>query len=154
MKICHNMNIMVQTKVGNEYSLNRNRVIPNKTMANTTRELILNSGNKEELWCFALKYTIWFSRRALNSLHSDVTYLLWNGLIQLYKRIKTWGVRVYIMHGSVTINKLEYRSHRGDLLRYVATTWVILYWKSYQPYAIYRAHQAWLDKHNSCLSTE
>ena len=43
------MNIIVQTKVGNEYSLNRNRVIPNKTMANTTRDLILNSGNKEEL---------------------------------------------------------------------------------------------------------
>ena len=45
MKICHNMNITVQTTGGNESSLNSKTEIPNKTLANTTRYFILKSSH-------------------------------------------------------------------------------------------------------------
>ena len=36
-------------------------------------------------------------------------------------------------------------SHRGDLMRYVATTGVILYWKPDKPFVINRAHNIWFE---------
>ena len=40
-KTCHNMNIIVQTKGGYASSLNGKIESPNKTLANTTRALLL-----------------------------------------------------------------------------------------------------------------
>ena len=56
IKTCHNINIIVQTTDGDAYSLNGKSESTNKTLANTTRALILNSSQKKELWCFAYQY--------------------------------------------------------------------------------------------------
>ena len=49
MKTCHNMNIIVQTTGGDEYSLNGKSEIQNKILKNIIRDLILNSSHKKEL---------------------------------------------------------------------------------------------------------
>ena len=48
MKICHNMNIIFQTTDAS--SLNGKSKNPNKTLANITRALLVNSSHKKELW--------------------------------------------------------------------------------------------------------
>ena len=57
------MNIIVQNKGGDEYSINGINENPNKTLANITRSLILNSIHNKELWCFAYQYAICLSRQ-------------------------------------------------------------------------------------------
>ena len=52
MRTCHNMNIIVQTIVLDASSLNDKSESLNKTIANITRALLLNSSHKKELWCF------------------------------------------------------------------------------------------------------
>ena len=52
MKTCHNMNIIFQTKIVDASSLNGKIESPNKTLADITRALLLNSSHKKELWCF------------------------------------------------------------------------------------------------------
>ena len=47
MRTCHNMNIIVQTTGGDDSSLNGKSESPNKTLANTTRVIILNSSHKK-----------------------------------------------------------------------------------------------------------
>ena len=47
MKTCHDMNIIVQTKDGHASSLNGKNEIPNNTLANTTRDILLNSSHKK-----------------------------------------------------------------------------------------------------------
>ena len=47
MKTYHNMNIMVQNTGGDAYSLNGKTEIPNQKLANTTRDLLLNSSQKK-----------------------------------------------------------------------------------------------------------
>ena len=47
MKICHNMNIIVQTIGGDAYSINGKSEIPNNTLYNVTRALLVNSSNKK-----------------------------------------------------------------------------------------------------------
>ena len=37
---------------------------------------------------------------------------------------------------------------------YEATTGVIMYWKSYQPFVTHRAYHVWFDEYNSCLYIE
>ena len=49
IRACHNMNTIVQTTGGDEYSLNGISKSPNNTLANTTRALLLNSSQNEEL---------------------------------------------------------------------------------------------------------
>ena len=66
------------------------------------------------------------SRLSDNILRGDVPYFLWHGTKPSYKHIKLWGVRVYIMNGRVTRNIIDDISHRGYLMRYVATAVVIL----------------------------
>ena len=63
MRTCHNMNIIVQTTGGDASSLHGKSESPNRTLANITRALLLNSIHKKELWCFAYQYAIWLSRR-------------------------------------------------------------------------------------------
>ena len=46
MKTYHNMNIIVETTGGDKYSLNDKIEIPNETLANITRALLLNSSKK------------------------------------------------------------------------------------------------------------
>ena len=58
MKICHNMNIIVQTTGGHESSLNGKIKSTNKTLANIKRALLMNSSLKKELWCFEYQYVI------------------------------------------------------------------------------------------------
>ena len=53
MKTCHNMNIIVQTTCGYESSRNSKSEILNKTLANITISLLLNSIHNQLLWCFA-----------------------------------------------------------------------------------------------------
>ena len=62
MRTFHNMNIIVQTTGGDAYSLNGKSESPNKTLANITRAILLNSSHKKELWCFAYQCAIWLSR--------------------------------------------------------------------------------------------
>ena len=37
---------------------------------------------------------------------------------------------------------------------YAATTGVIIYWKTDQPFVIHRAHHVWFDEYNSRISIE
>ena len=66
------MNIIVQTRGGDASSLIGTSEIPNKTLDNITRALLLNSSHKKELWCFAYQYDIRLSRQNDNILHGDV----------------------------------------------------------------------------------
>ena len=113
MKTCHNMNITVQTTSGYASSINGKRKIPNNTLANITREILLNSSLKKELCFFAYQYSIWLSCQNNNRLRGDVPYFLWNGTRPSCKHIKIWGVRVYIINEHATRNNLDNRSHRG-----------------------------------------
>ena len=74
MKTCHNMNITVQTTGGDTSSINGKSESPNKTLANITRYLLLNSSHKKELCFFAYPYVIWLSLRTENRLRGGVTY--------------------------------------------------------------------------------
>ena len=105
------MNIIVQTTGGDESSLNGKIESPNKTLANITRALLLNSIHKKELWCFSHQYDIWISCQTDNRLRGDATYFLWYVTIPLYKHINICGVRVYIINGIVTRNKIDDISH-------------------------------------------
>ena len=134
MRTCHNMIIMFQTIGGDASSLNGEIEIPNKTLANITRALLLISSHNKELWCFTYKYSIWLSLRTENRLRGDVPYFLWNGTRTSYKHIKIWGLRLYIINGRTTRKKLDNMLHRGYFMGYAATTGVILFWKPYQPF--------------------
>ena len=61
-KKCHNMNIIVQTIGGDVSSINGKSESPNKTIDNITRDILLKSSHKKELWCFAYQYAIWIYR--------------------------------------------------------------------------------------------
>ena len=148
------MNIIVQTTGRYASSLNGKSESPNKTLANITRALLLNSSHKKEFWCFAYQNAIWISRQTENRLPGDVPYFLWHGIRPSYKHIKIWGVRVYIINGSAIRNKLDDRSHRCCSMGYAATTGVILYWKLDQPFIIHRAHHFLFDEYNYRLSIE
>ena len=74
------MNTTVQTTGGDASSLSGKSESPNKTLANITRALLLNSSHKKELWCFAYQYAIWLSRRTENRLRGGVPYFLWHGI--------------------------------------------------------------------------
>ena len=80
-RTCHNMKIIVQTTGGYASSLNGKSEIPNKTLDNITRALILISIHNKELWCFTYHYSMCLSFLTDNRLHGDVTYFLWNGSI-------------------------------------------------------------------------
>ena len=110
MKTCHNMNIIVQNTGGDTSSLNGKSESTNKTLANTTRSLIMNSSHNKELGCFSYQYAIWISLQTDNRLCDDVPYFLWHGTKPSYKHIKIWGVIVYIINGSVTRNNPNYIS--------------------------------------------
>ena len=127
---------------------------PKTTLANIKRDPLLNSSNKNDLWCFKYQYAIWIYRQNENKLRGDVTYFLWNGTRPSYKHIKIWSVKVYIINGRATRNKSDYRSHWGYFMGYENTTRLILYWKPDQPFFIHIAHHIWFDEYNSCLSTE
>ena len=47
MRICHNMNIIVQTTGGDVSSINGKIESPNKTLYNIMRALLLNSSHKK-----------------------------------------------------------------------------------------------------------
>ena len=73
MKTCHNMNVILQNKGGDVSSINGKSESPNKTLTNITRDLLLNSSHKEELWCFVYQYGICLSCLTYNILCGDVT---------------------------------------------------------------------------------
>ena len=73
MKTCQNINIIVQTTGGDAYSLNGKTETPNKKLTNITRDLLLKSRHKKELWLFACQYTICISIQTDNRLRRDVT---------------------------------------------------------------------------------
>ena len=102
MRTCHNMNIMVQTTCGDASSLNGKSEIPNKTLSNNPRYLLLNSSHKGKLWWFAYQYAIWLYRQTDNRLRGDVPYFLWYGTRPSYKHIKILGMRVYFINGRAT----------------------------------------------------
>ena len=59
MWTCHNTNIIFQKTDGDAYSLNIKSKIPNKTLNNITRELLMKSSHNEALWCLSYNYAIW-----------------------------------------------------------------------------------------------
>ena len=154
IKTCHNMNIIVQTTGGYESSLNGKSESPNKTLDNITRALPLKSSHKKELWCFAYQYATWISCQNDNILSGDVTYFTWHLPRPLYKHIIIWCVRVYIINVHVTRKKLDNRSHCGYFMVYTATTGVIIYWNTDQPFFIHIDHNFWFDEYNYRLSIE
>ena len=138
VKKCHNMNIIVQTIGGDAYFINGRIESPNKTLDNITRDILLNSSHKKELWCFAYQYAIWIYHLNENILRGGVHYFLWCGTRPSYKHIKIWGVRVYIINGRATRKKLDDRSYHGFSMGYAATTGFIPYWKPDQHFVIHR----------------
>ena len=50
MNTCHNLDIIVQTIGRDASSLNGKGEIPNKTLANITRDLLMKSSHKKELF--------------------------------------------------------------------------------------------------------
>ena len=109
MKTFYNMNIIVQTTGGYSSSLNGKVKIPNKTCSNITRDILLKSSHNKEVWCFAYQYAICISRQTDNRLRGDILFFLWHGRRPSYKHIKIWGLRVYIINGCVTRNKIDDR---------------------------------------------
>ena len=81
-------------------------------------------------------------------MRGDVPYFLWHVIRPPYKHIKIWGVRFYIINGRTTRKKLYDRSHWGYFMGYAATTGVILYWKTDQPFIIRRAYHVWFEEYN------
>ena len=140
------MNIIFQTIGGDASSINGKIESPNKKLSNITRNILLKSSHKKELFCFTYKYAIWLSRRNENIFRSDVPYFPWYGTRTPYKHINIWGVRVYITNGRATRKNLDDRSHWGYFMGYAATTGVILYWKPDQTFLIHRAHNVWFDE--------
>ena len=126
MRICLNMNSIVQTTGGGASYLNGKSESHNNTLANITRALLLNSSHKEKTFLIDYQYAIWLSHRTENIFHGDVSYFLWHGTRPPYKHIKIWGLRVYIINGSATRKKLDYISHRDYFVGYVATKRVTL----------------------------
>ena len=135
-------------------SSNSKNEIPSNKLANITRDLLLKSIHKKELWYFSYQYDIWLSCRTDNRLRGDVPPFFWHGTRPPYKHMKIWGLKVYTTNISVKRKKLDDRSHRGYLMGYAATTGVILYWKLDKPFVIHRAHHFWFDEYNSRLSIE
>ena len=81
------MSIIVQTIGGDEYVLKGEIEIPNKTLANITRALLLKSSHKEELWCLAYQYAICLSLRTDNWFRGNVPYFLCHGSRPAYRHI-------------------------------------------------------------------
>ena len=148
------MNTIVQTTGGDASSLNGKSESTNKTLSNITRALLLNSGHKKELWCFAYQYSIWISCQTENKLCGCVPYFLCNGTRPSYKHIKIWVVRFYIINGRATRKKLDDISHRVYFMIYTATTGFIIYRKPDQPFFIHIAHHVWFDEYTYCFSIE
>ena len=140
------MNITVQTIGVDTSSINGKSEIPNKTLANITRDILLNSIHKKELWCFAHQYVIWLSHQTKNRFCGDIPFFLWHGTRPSYKHIKIWGLRVYIINGRATIKKLDDTSHRGYFMGYAVTTGIIIYCKPDQPFVIHISNHVWFDK--------
>ena len=66
------MNIIVQTTGGYSSSLNGKSGIPNKTLSDITRAIIMNSSHKKYLWLFAYKYAIYLFLQTQNGLCGDI----------------------------------------------------------------------------------
>ena len=63
-------------------------------------------------------------------------------------------MRLYIINGPVTRNKLDDISNRGYFMGYEATAGAIIYWHPYKPFVIHRDHNVWFDKYYYRLSIE
>ena len=128
MRIWHNMNIIVQNTGGDESPLNSKSESPNKTLNNITRVFLIKSSHKKELWLFAYQYSTWISLWTDNRLRGDVPYFICHGSLPSYKHIKILFVRVSIINGGVTRNKVYDRSHHGYFMGYEANTVFIIYY--------------------------
>ena len=71
MRMCHNMKIIVQTTVEDASSLNGKSERTNKTLANTTRAILLKSHHKKELLCLDYQHYICLYRLTENRLCGD-----------------------------------------------------------------------------------
>ena len=63
-------------------------------------------------------------------------------------------MRVYIISGCVTRNKIDDISHQVHFVGYAATAAVILYWKPDQTLLFHIENHVWFDKYNFCISIE
>ena len=61
---------------------------------------------------------------------------------------------VYIINGRVTRKNLDDRPHHGYFMGYAATTGVIIYWNTDQPFVIHGSHHFWFGQYNYRLSIE
>ena len=71
MSTCHNKNIIVKTTGVDTSSLNGKTEIPNKTLVDITRALLMISSHKKELFCLAYHSSIFLSRKTENRLSGD-----------------------------------------------------------------------------------
>ena len=81
MITCHNMNIIVQTKFGDASSLCVKVEIPNNTLYNITRDILLNSIHNKYILCFSNQCAIWIFLQTDNILRGDGPYFLFHGSI-------------------------------------------------------------------------
>ena len=63
-------------------------------------------------------------------------------------------MRVFIINGRATINKIDDRSHWEYFMGYAAITEFVIYWKPDQPFVIHIAYHVWFDGYNYHLSIE
>ena len=120
------MDILVQNTGVYASSIKGKIKRPNKSLADITRELILESSHNKEGFCLAYQYIIRLSCWTDSKFCDGVPYFLWYGSIPSYKNIKIWGVRVYIINGCVTRNNIYDRSHSGYFMGYADTTEFII----------------------------
>ena len=106
---CNNINIIVQTTGGDVFSINMKSEIPNNTLVNITRGLILKSIHKKELCCFSHQYNICISCQTENRLCGDFPCFLWHGSRTSYKNIKIKGVALFVIDWFINRNNLYSR---------------------------------------------
>ena len=129
------------------------REIPNKTLDNTVRALLLNSSHKKEILWFTYQYDIWISLRTENILRGDVPYFLCHGKIPSYNNIK-YGVWESTSSMAVLQERILMIDHIAVFMGYEATTGVILYWNLDQTFVIHRSNNVCFDEYNFNLSIE
>ena len=86
------MIIILKTSGGDEYSITGKPKSPNKTLADITRVILMNSRHKKEISYLSYQYAICVSRQTDNRLCGDVPYFLWHVSMPYYKHINIWVV--------------------------------------------------------------
>ena len=133
-------------------SLNGKVERPNRTIANSVRAKLLNSGLPDEFWCYAAEDANYKLRRMLHSAIHTTPYEAWTKRKPSYSDMKIWGCHVYIVDTDVSRTKLSNRTFVGLFMKFASTTKIIVY---YNPITrkFGRTSHAYFDELNIVLGT-